>query len=262
MPDYLSTKDWKVILAKKEHKTIKKTGISDTLDDYASAVKKDEPEKISAALVVVQNKATQVKTANRAFPIMTGYLDEMIKVAKQEKVKIDKRLEDEGAGPFAKELKLIKQVTSDNPWHFVFAPGKPAGFVVSKKPIKKDDIEAAFKMKGQRGVYHTGDIHFDNGKYILSLEARPPAGLAKGAVNAAKLHAKMKIGVIVTGGGITIDSDTDVDPDAESRVWARCNSRWARRENRCMTSGSTSWPMRCCGQQRCLAARGMGRWTA
>lgn len=215
MPNYLLTKDWKTILDKKEHKSVKKTGISDLLDDYANAVKKDDLEKIANALAAITVKAGQVKTAQRIYPIMFHYLDDMIKEAKAKKILIDQRLEAEGAGPFAKELKLIKQVTVDKPWHFVFAPGKPAGFVVSKLPIKKDDIEAAHKMRGQKGVFHSGDIYFDQGKYILSIESRPPSGLAKGAVNAAKLHAKMKIGIIVMGGGISIDSDSDLDPDAE-----------------------------------------------
>jgi hypothetical protein len=215
MPNYLLTKDWKTILDKKEHKSVKKTGISDLLDDYANALKKDDLEKIADALTAITVKAGQVKTAQRIYPIMFHYLDDMIKEAKAKKILIDKRLDDEGAGPFAKELKLIKQVTADKPWHFVFAPGKTAGFVVSKLPLKKDDIEAAHKMRGQKGVYHSGDIYFDQGKYILSIEARPPSGIAKGAVNAAKLHAKMKIGVIVMGGGISIDSDNDLDPDAE-----------------------------------------------
>jgi hypothetical protein len=216
VPNYLLTKDWKVILAKSEHKTVKKTGISDALDEYASAVKKDDLDKIATTLTLILTKAGQVKTAQSKFPIMTGYLDEMIKAAKVKKTEIDKRLEAEGAGPFAKELKLIKQVGADNAWHFVFAPGKPAGFIVSKKPIRKDDIEEAHKMRGQKGVFHTGDIYFDQGKYIMTLEARPPSGLAKGAVNAAKVHAKMKIAVIIMGGGVTLDSDTDLDPDAES----------------------------------------------
>jgi hypothetical protein len=138
--------------------------------------KKDDPEKISNALAAITVKAGQVKTAQRIYPIMFHYLDDMIKEAKAKKILIDQRLEAEGAGPFAKELKLIKQVTVDKPWHFVFAPGKPAGFVVSKLPIKKDDIEAAHKMRGQKGVFHSGDIYFDQGKYILSIESRPPFG--------------------------------------------------------------------------------------
>lgn len=57
MPDYLSSKDWRSVLDAKEHKSVKKTGVSETLDDFASARKKGELGKMVSALQRIVEKA-------------------------------------------------------------------------------------------------------------------------------------------------------------------------------------------------------------
>ena len=222
MPDYLSKKDWRSVLDKKEHKAVKKTGVSELLEEWASAQKKDELGRMVSALERIIEKAGEVKTAQKAYPLLVDFLAKMIDAAKSEERKLAPRLaqvaedgDEEGDdSDLGKSLRKIRQLAEDKAWNFVIVPGKPSsGFVVSKKSIKKSHMDQAFEMKGKRGPFFTGRIFGEAGKYVLDLgETAPVPGLAKAAKNAALLHAEMTIKVLVRGGGVELDGDTDIDP--------------------------------------------------
>ncbi len=225
MPDHLSTKEWKTVLDKKEHKSVKKTGVSETLDDYAAAVKKQDLGKQMSALERIIEKAGEVKAAQSRFPLIAGFLTETIKAAKAAQQKLApevQKIASEGGGDedstLAKQLAKVRQLDADNAWNFVLVPGKPStGLVLSKKEIKKADMEKAFEMKGKRGPFFTGAIFFDAGRFVLDLgpEVPPVPGLAKAAKNAAVLHAEMNIKVVVRGAGRELDGDNDIEPMEE-----------------------------------------------
>lgn len=221
LPNYLSKKDWKSVLGAKEHKNVKKTGISDVLDSWASAQKKDDLGRMVSALEAVIDKAEQVKAKQKAYPNLVDFLKKTIDAAKAEERKLAPRLaavddDDDGDndGDLGKSLRKIRQLDIGKAWNFVLVPGKPSsGLVVNKKAIKKKQIVQAFEMKGKRGPFFTGKIFGEAGKFVLDLgDDKPPAGLAKAAKNAAKLHAEMGIKVIVRGGGVDLDDDTDIEP--------------------------------------------------
>lgn len=222
MPDYLSKKDWRSVLDKKEHKSVKKTGVSEVLDVWASAAKKDDLGRMVSALERIIEKAGEVKSAQKAYPLLVDFLGKMIDAAKAEERKLAPRLaqlaededEDGDDSDFGKALRKIRQLAEDKAWNFVIVPGKPSsGFVVSKKSIKKSHMDKAFEMKGKRGPFFTGRIFGEGGKYVLNLGDTPPVpGLAKAAKNAALLHAEMTIKVLVRGGGVELDGDTDIEP--------------------------------------------------
>ena len=92
MPDYLSKKDWRSVLDKKEHKSVKKTGVSETLEDWASALKKDDLGRMVSALERIIEKAAEVKAAQKAYPLLTDFLGKMIDAAKAEERKLAPRL--------------------------------------------------------------------------------------------------------------------------------------------------------------------------
>lgn len=232
MPDYLSKKDWRSVLDKKEHKAIKKTGVSELLEEWASAQKKDDLGRMVSALERVIEKAGEVKTAQKAYPLLVDFLGKMIDAAKAEERKLAPRLaqvaedgDEEGDdSDLGKSLRKIRQLAEDKAWNFVIVPGKPSsGFVVSKKSIKKSHMDQAFEMKGKRGPFFTGRIFGEAGKYVLDLGETPPVpGLAKAAKNAALLHAEMTIKVLVRGGGVELDGDTDIDPaEDDTGLFAR-----------------------------------------
>ncbi|MBI1170159.1 hypothetical protein GC209_02065 [bacterium] len=226
MPDYLGAKDWKAVLDMKEHKSVKKTGVSDTLDEYAAAKKKGDLGRMVSALERIAEKAGEVKTAQSKFPKMVTHLTEMIKAAKAEQQKLAPRLgeiankgdADNEDSTLGKQLARIRQVDADGAWNFVLVPGKPAsGFVVSKKAIKKSDTDKAFEMRGKRAPYFTGRIFFQSAKYVLDLgpETSPIPGLAKAAKTAALLHAEVNIKAVVRGMGKELDSESDIEPQEE-----------------------------------------------
>lgn len=217
MPDYLATKDWKAVLDLKENKAVKKTGVSETLDDYASARKKNDIGKMVSALERIVQKATEIKARHKGS--IETFLIETIKAAKteQQKLAVQANPKDEGEdnedSTLGKGLTRLKQVqTLDAAWNFILVPGKPSsGFVVSKKPIKKENMVKAFEMRGKRAPYFTGRIFFEGGRYVLQLEDKPLPGLAKAAKGAATLHAEMTAKFVVRGAGVELDSDTDID---------------------------------------------------
>ncbi len=174
MPDFLATKDWKSVLDLKDNKTIKKTGISERLDDYASAKKKDDIGKMVSALERVVEKANDVKTAQKDKKMIVDFLTKTICAAKTEQQKLAVRLkakddtdEDNEDNSLGKALVKVRQLTVDTAWHFVLAPGKPSsGLVITKKPILKASIDKAFEMKGKRGPYFIGRSYFDQSTWL------------------------------------------------------------------------------------------------
>jgi hypothetical protein len=226
MPDYLSSKDWRAVLDQREHKTVKKTGVSDTLDDYASAKKKDDLGRMVSALERIVAKANEVKTAQSKFPKIKAFLDETVKAAKVEEQKLAPRVAqlaekadtDEDDSTLGKALTRVRQIGPDNAWNFVLVPGRPSsGLVVTRKTLKKSDTDKAFEMKGKRGPFFTGRLYGEAGKFVLDLgpDQQPVPGMAKAAKNAALLHAEMNIRILVRGAGAELDSDTDIEPIEE-----------------------------------------------
>lgn len=216
MPDYLRTRDWKAVLKKSENRSVKKTGISGTLDDYASALKKNDTGKMVSALERLATTAEQVKKKYKDKGSIVEFLDGAIKEARTRQQALTKTLdiedEENDENDLGKALGRVRQLSEDRAWHFVLVPGKPSpGFVISKKPIKKKNLNTAFEMRGKRGVFFVGRCFFESGKYILQLEDKPVPGLAKAAKRAAQLHAEVSIKVIVRGAGVELDDDTDMD---------------------------------------------------
>ncbi len=224
MPDFLATKDWKTVLDMKEHKSVKKTGISETLDDYASAKKKDDLGRMVSALQRIVEKAGEVKAAQGKYPKIVAYLNDTIKSAKAEQQRLAPRMADLAEqedgdnedNTLGKALAKVRQLGPDNAWNFVLVPGKPSsGLVIKRKSLKKADTELAFEMRGKRSPFFTGRCYGEQGKFVFETEAQPVPGMAKAAKNAALLHAEMNIKVLVRGAGITLDSDTDIEPADE-----------------------------------------------
>ncbi|MEM7668850.1 MAG: hypothetical protein AAF317_06810, partial [Pseudomonadota bacterium] len=220
MPDYLSKKDWRTLLKKKEHKDIKKTGISDTLTAYASAVKKKDLGKQVSTLEAIIAKAREVKSNHKTVKSLTGYLDDMITEAQKKEKGVSDQLDqiddDSADNPLAKDLKKLKTISESNSWNFVAAPGRPStGLVVRKKSILKAQIKEALAMKGKPGPFFMGKVYGGGGKIVFELEAQPPKGLAKSIKRGAKLHAQIDIKVLVKGGGVEFDDEHDIEPEAE-----------------------------------------------
>jgi hypothetical protein len=216
MPDYLRTRDWKAVLKKSENRSVKKTGISGTLDDYESALKKNDTGKMVSALERLATTAEQVKKKYKDKASIVEFLEGAIKEARTRQQALTKALnvedEENDENDLGKALGRVRQLSEDRAWHFVLVPGKPSpGFVISKKPIKKKNLNTAFEMRGKRGVFFVGRCFFESGKYILQLEDKPVPGLAKAAKRAAQLHAEVSIKVIVRGAGVELDDDTDMD---------------------------------------------------
>jgi hypothetical protein len=228
MPDYLSTKDWRKLLDDKDHKTVKKTGVSDTFDEYAAASKKDDLARMASALQAVISKANEVKTAQKKFPKIVDFLENTVSAAKGEIQKLGPRLaqleddaDDEGdGGTLGKALTKVRQITDpEKAWNFILVPGKPsAGFVVVKKTPKKANIDTAFEMRGKRGPFFQGRIYFEAGRFILETPEQPVPGSAKSAKNAALLHAEMNIKVTMRGGGVSLFDEADREPEDEGGV--------------------------------------------
>ncbi len=228
MPDYLSTKDWRKLLDDKDHKTVKKTGVSDTFDEYAAAAKKDDLARMASALQAVISKANEVKTAQKKFPKIVDFLENTVSAAKGEIQKLGPRLaqleddaDDEGdGGTLGKALTKVRQITDpEKAWNFILVPGKPsAGFVVVKKTPKKSHIDTAFEMRGKRGPFFQGKIYFEAGRYVLETPEQPVPGSAKAAKNAALLHAEMNIKVTMRGGGVSLFDEADREPEDEGGV--------------------------------------------
>ncbi len=221
MADYLSKKDWRTHLKLKEHKSIKKTGISDTLSPYEKALKKKDLAGQVAALEAIIAKVKEVKAKHSGVRTLTSYLDSMAKEAKTAQDKIQDELEsddgdedDSGKGALAKMLDRARQRKVDNPFQFVIAPGKPmCGLVMHKKKIQKKHIKEAIAMRGKAGRFMQGSCYFDKGKHVFDLgpDAKAPQSLAKSIKLAAKLHAEKTIKVIVRGGGLEFDDEDDDD---------------------------------------------------
>ncbi|MGC5198374.1 hypothetical protein, partial [Aphanothece microscopica] len=224
-PDYLSTKDWRRLLDDKDHKSVKKTGVSETLDDYASAKKKDDVVRMASTLQAIVAKATEVKTAQKKFDKIVDFLETTISTAKGElqslAPRLDKRAEDadeEGDdSTLAKSMAKVRQVVDpEKAWNFVLVPGKPtAGFVVCRKTPKKSDLEKAFEMRGKRAPFFQGRIFFEAGRFVLETPEQPVPGSAKSVKNAVALHAEMTIKVVMRGGGVTLDDEHDIEPQEE-----------------------------------------------
>ncbi len=225
MPDYLLTKDWKTVLNLKEHSKVKKTGVSEILEDYASARKKDDLGQMVSALKRIRVKAKEVKEAQKAYPKIVTHLDKMIEAAKTAETDLGPRLarmseqatEDGSSGDLAKALKTVKLVARERAWNFVLVPGKPSsGLVLTKTSVKKDHMTKAFEMRGKKGPFFLGTCYGENSKYVFELPDTPPKGLATSIRKAALLHAEMAIKLLVRGGGVELDSDTDIDGAEES----------------------------------------------
>jgi len=252
MPDYLSKAEWRKELKKNEHKAVKKTGISDRLDEITSANKTNDSSKKVAAYNALIKQIITVKGDPKYKNIKTliTYLNHMDGAAQAGRNSVqvgedkqgvqspaDKKgpqppVDKKGAQPpaekpaapeaekkgkeppLASHLKRIHTLDRKNAWHFCAAPGKPSsGLVVSKNAIKPDQRAEAMALRGKRGAHFTGICYGEAGKWVFELEDKPPAGLAKGIKLAAKLHADLMIKVLVRGGGVDIDDENDQDVD-------------------------------------------------
>lgn len=219
MPDFLLTRDWKAVLKKSENRSVKKTGISETLDDYASGLKKNDTSKMLSALERLKTTAEQVKRKFKDHDTVVTFLDGSLKAARARQQELAKQVDDRDdddeneSNSLGKALARVKKLGEDKAWHFVLVPGKPSpGFVISKKPPKKKELNAAFEMRGKRSVFFVGRAFFESGKYILKLEDKPVPGLAKAAKRAAQIHAEANIKVIVRGAGVDLEDDADIEP--------------------------------------------------
>lgn len=235
---YLATSDWKKHLKLKEHSNVKKTGISELLEEFEKAEKKADNSGQVVALTKLREKIPEVKRKWSALKTLTSYLDSMDREAKSEQDKIAKVLasfaEDDdldGAdSTLAAALEKLRKVSENNAHNFALAPGKPStGLVVTRKSLKRDHIKQAMELRGKAGVYFTGTCFFDSGKCVFVFPEQPPRGMAKAIKMAARLHAEMNIKVIVRGGGVEFDDDTDAELDEAGEVASS-------------TSGATSYP--------------------
>lgn len=235
---YLATSDWKKHLKLKEHSSVKKTGISEILEEFEKAEKKADNSGQVVALTKLREKIPEVKRKWSTLKTLTSYLDSMDREAKSEQDKIAKVLasfaEDDdldGAdSTLAAALEKLRKVSENNAHNFALAPGKPStGLVVTRKSLKRDHIKQAMELRGKAGVYFTGTCFFDSGKCVFVFPEQPPRGMAKAIKMAARLHAEMNIKVIVRGGGVEFDDDTDAELDEAGEVASS-------------TSGATSYP--------------------
>lgn len=235
---YLSKSDWKKHLNLKEHKAVKKTGISDILGDYESAAKKGDNAAQMIQLEKLRDKIPEVKRTWSALKTLTSYLDGMDRDAKTQQDKIrnalDKAADDddlEGVdSALSASLEKLRKVSENNAHNFALAPGRPSsGLVVSRKSVKREHIKKAMEMRGKAGVYFTGTCFFDSGKFIFVFPEQPPRGMAKAIKSAAMLHAEMGIKVRVRGGGVEFDDDADEELGEAG-------------ETASVTQGATSYP--------------------
>lgn len=226
---YLDRGDWKKVLDKKEHSSVKKTGISELLEGYEKAKKKGDNAALVLSLQEVREKAEAVKAKYAKLKTLTDYLDLMAKDAKVEIDRIKATLDDaddddlEGAdSTLAEVLAKVKTATDETrKYSFALAPSKVStGLVVSKKATQRKHIKQAMDMRGKPGVYFQGGCFFDKGKYVFEFPEAPPAGMAKAIRQAARLHAEMGIKVIVRGGGVEFDDDSDSEYEEAGEVKA------------------------------------------
>ncbi len=222
MADYLSKADWRKHLNLKEHKNVKKTGVSDLIDAIEKAKKANDSVKQIEAYDALVKKAEELKKDKKYKDIgtLTSYLDSMIRDAKAAKNKVQVG-EDKEANPAKKvdsplvgQLMRLKQLDREGAWKFIAAPGKPSsGLVLSKRDITAQDRKTALALRGKAGPFFSGLCYTEKGRYVFELEEMPPKGLAKGIKFAAKLHAEMNIKVMVRGAGIDVTDEDDADFD-------------------------------------------------
>lgn len=219
---YLSKADWRKHLKNKALSSVKKTGVGDLLGDYEKAVKRKNASAQILSLEKIKKKCPEVKRKFPKLPLLNGYLDSMAREAQiaEDRLADDQKQaaeQDELDGtksPLAVALKRLRKASEDKPQFFVVTPGKPStGLVISRKSIKKSNVKEAIALRGKAGPFLQGNCFFDSGKYVFDFPAQPAKGIAKSIKLAARLHAEMEIKVLVRGGGVEFDDESDTDTD-------------------------------------------------
>lgn len=220
MADFLSKAEWQKLLKQKEHKDIKKTGVSELLDELANARKQNDTARQVETCDDIVKKAEELKK-NKKFKTIasfTTYLDSMIKEAKvaKNKAQVGEGKEQDPSkkvdSPLHAQLQKVKKLERRSAWNFIAAPGRASsGLVLSRKEIQAQDRKTALALRGKPGVFFEGVCYGDAGRYVFELADTPPNGLAKGIKRAALLHADIAIKVTVRGAGVDLTDEDDED---------------------------------------------------
>ncbi|MBI4694880.1 MAG: hypothetical protein HY749_12740 [Gammaproteobacteria bacterium] len=217
MPNYLSENDWKTELKKKEHKDVKKTGISEALRDYEKAAKKGGREAI-AALDELIKVAGGAKSKHAKLKSLCDYLDRIAGAAGTAKTQLAQNLpsDDPVRDGQLKRLQIVRTITDpERAFNVVCTPGRRTGIYLSKNPISAQHVQIVreFRGKGRGGPILRGLAYGDSGKLVFDFgEVEPPKGVAKALRKTLKTHFDLQsLKVIAKGASQTLDDETDVD---------------------------------------------------
>ena len=209
MPDYLLASEWKKTL--KSHPEVKGADdLTKTLEQYARS--KDSPDKELVALKAVSAEAKQLKGKNSKNKDLAGYLDDVLGGAEKAAEKAEKEAKKGQIDDLlVTQLKAAKGADREKPRYFVVALGKPAGVCLAKVPAARKQNQPARSYRKGKGKLLSGLCYAESGKYVFELEDKPVAGLAKLLKKAVKLQSNRDIKVLVRGGGVDLDDETDAD---------------------------------------------------
>lgn len=247
---HLTELPWKTLVIKQG---VKDPGMQKALVAYAKLDAIKEPAKALETLKEISELAIKLKKLCADKEAVIEHLDEMVKEVKkttpalEAKVKTaeknakleDEQAEDEDeekeAAAFKKDLKqqmvsAMAQVKARTPepgkepkpqlQFMAYLAGKACGVIVAKRvgaATKKLLLELANGTSG--GQYTLGECIFEKNTHTF-VAAKVPSGLAKKLATALQTEtgAKFKIRVRTPDGSVSLDSETDVDPDTATPV--------------------------------------------
>jgi hypothetical protein len=231
MATSMSVSEWKKrVLKNKSAEATEPVGKA--LEEYGRVKEADAPEVRIGALEKVIEAGKTAKKANLKNKDLVAYLDDLLADADKELTRTSKlprpgNGEDEEGEELKARLNQVKKIAVDHAKPFVLALGQIAGLVIARRPpITRDQRNVARSMRTGRGKLLEGRCYGERGKYVFELEEKPPGGLTKLIKKAAKVHAGMDIRLLVRGGGIDLDDETDLEemtdfgsePTAEATV--------------------------------------------
>jgi hypothetical protein len=241
---HLTELAWKAIAVKQG---VKDLGLQKALGAYAKLDAGKEPAKILEALKEISELALRLKKTCTSKADVVDHLDEMVKEVKKTIPALDARIkatekpeevatddeEAKEAAEFKKDLK--KQMISALAQVKLRAPGdsqqdkepKPqlkfmaclagtCSSVVVARKVGSSTKKLLCEISGipNGGKFVQGECMFEKNAHTFVLE-QVPGGLAKKLAKAlyAATSTQYKVRVRSTDGSVTLDSDTDVDPD-------------------------------------------------
>lgn len=202
MTDHLSERDWKAVLNRPENRKVDGRAVADALKRHAKVPAPETAARIQKAALALRAEATSGE--------LLAYLDEMIDAASTAQ-------EETGGGEQAdlKSLLVAARMRSrDKPMHFVAAPGKQTGLVVSRRATTTADLRCAKEQRGEGGAQPVkGLVYGRNGVHVFEVvEGSAPKGLGKQLRRAIREQAELNLRLVLREG----DQETDDDHDAET----------------------------------------------